>query len=44
MAGSEAGQKQGGDIGWMLSGELQRRIGDDNGWREKLRGRRGKGG
>ena len=28
-----------GVVRWMHSGELQRRVGDDSGWREKLRGR-----
>ena len=36
-------QRTGGAMGWMLSGELQRRVGDGSGWREKLRDRLGEG-
>ena len=32
-------RSRGDVIGWMHSGELQRRVGDDSGWREKLRGK-----
>ena len=41
--GVKLARSKGSVIGWMLSGELQRRVGDDSGWREKLRGR-GSGG
>ena len=37
--GVKLARSRGGVTGWMHSGELQRRVGDDSGWREKLRGR-----
>ena len=37
--GVKLARSKGGGIGWMHSGELQRRVGDDCGWREKPRGK-----